>query len=500
MKGIVYARVSTPGQAERETPIESQISKCMQYAREKGIEVIATFVDEGISGTTDERPNFKKAVDFAVQEKVDAFIVFDTSRFARDRATAVYYKRLLRKHGVQIHYVVAPLPDDPLASVLMEGVSELLDEYYVHIIREHTLRGIEESIRKRIYPKNKCPVGYRIVRGEDGKPRIYKDEESGKVYFRILQLFKSGVGAKEIARALNRELATDEWNKKKVLRVLKNPLYKGVLKYNRVEVYFEDLRYISDNEWEEVQKLLKERTQEKGQGKSQLLFLGLLKCGRCGASMTTMRGKGRGGMYHYYTCVRRRDYGDCKQENLRADHVDSFLLKEVTDYILTEENLRAVADKLSRTIASRRSEHLARIEELKRLLSEVEKKLNNFVQAIADGVPAVVVRDEIQKLSKEKELYTGELDSLTKLSTFSPQPQIEPSEIRKLFEEMLEKKDVRQVRALLKTLISEVVYDKGVFKVLYNKDLFGFALLGSQGRVTGLEPATWGSTVPRSTG
>ncbi|GEM_PF-5285409 len=66
-----------------------------------------------------------------------------------------------------------------------------------------------------------------------------------------------------------------------------------------------------------------------------------------------------------------------------------------------------------------------------------------------------------------------------------------------MFKEFIKSKDYYKIRTLFRTLVKEIVYNDKTFEIQYSPELF--AVEGSQGRVTGLEPATWGSTVPRST-
>lgn len=470
MRGIIYVRVSTHGQAERETPIESQISQCLRYAQEKGIEVIAIFKDEGISGFTSKRPQFQEAINYAIKNRVDAFIVFDTSRFARNREDAIYYKRLLRKHGIELHYVVTPLPSDPVASYLTEGIFELLDEYYTLMIRKHTLRGIEEAIKKRIYP-NRCPVGYKIVKGEDGKGKIYKDENSARIYFRILELFKGGFGAKEIAEALNRELHTNTWNKKKILRILKNPLYKGVIKYGDVKVYFEDLRYITDQEWEEIQKELRRRhSEEKGRHRARLFFVGLLRCGRCGKAMTTRTGRSKSGLYSYYICYNRLQK-KCNQEILPAHKVDDFLAKEILDYILNEETLRELTNRLKDVLRKESDSYADKESKLKREREDIKQRLSNLVRAVAVGMDPEAIRDEVNRLQQRMNMVEAELSQIKRLRTLSVAPVIQPSEVRAMFEELVSSKDYYKIRTLFKSLVREITYDDRTFEIQYSPEM-----------------------------
>ncbi len=497
MKGIIYARVSTAGQAEKETPIESQISQCLKYAQEKGIEILAIFKDEGISGSTDKRPQFQEAITYAIKNKIEAFIVFDTSRFARNREDAIYYKRLLRKNQIELHYVVTPLPTDPVASYLTEGIFELLDEYYTLMIKKHTMRGVEEAIKKRIYPKNKCPVGYKIVKGDDGKGRIYKDENTAPIYFRILELFRQGLGALEISHILKREFSAYDWNKKRVLRILKNPIYKGTIEYGDIQVYLEDLRYITDDEWNEIQAELERRHKvERGGHRAKLFFVGILRCGKCGAAMTTRTGKSKSGLYFYYVCHNRL-HRKCDQEPLPGAKVDEFLSKEIFDYILDEKSLATLANRLKEAIKHEGDLYKTREIELRREKENIEKQLDNLIKAIAMGIDPESVKDEVNRLQRRKETIESELTKIKRLKTLSIEPKIKPQEVRAMFNEFLQSKDYYKIRTIFRTLVKEIIYDNKTFEIQYSPELF--AIEGNQGRVTGLEPATRGSTVPRST-
>ena len=91
-KGVVYLRVSTMNQKEKEISIPSQKEKALKFAEENNIEIVKIFADEGISGSTDKRPEFQKAINFAIKNKIDYFLVYDTSRFARNRVDAPYTK------------------------------------------------------------------------------------------------------------------------------------------------------------------------------------------------------------------------------------------------------------------------------------------------------------------------------------------------------------------------------------------------------------------------
>lgn len=59
-KAVIYARFSSHKQ--QETSIEGQIKVCEDYASREGIEIIDTYIDRTVSGTTDKRPSFNRMI------------------------------------------------------------------------------------------------------------------------------------------------------------------------------------------------------------------------------------------------------------------------------------------------------------------------------------------------------------------------------------------------------------------------------------------------------
>lgn len=96
---IIYGRVSTVRQADDGLPIESQVQQAKAKAEALGAKVLQIFLDEGISGRSSKRPAFQGAVNFCSLTKVDYFICWSTSRFARNKIDAASYKRTLKRWG-----------------------------------------------------------------------------------------------------------------------------------------------------------------------------------------------------------------------------------------------------------------------------------------------------------------------------------------------------------------------------------------------------------------
>lgn len=60
MRVILYARVSTRGQAERGYSLRQQVEALQDHATNNGYDVLANITDDGYSGMTLERPSLDR--------------------------------------------------------------------------------------------------------------------------------------------------------------------------------------------------------------------------------------------------------------------------------------------------------------------------------------------------------------------------------------------------------------------------------------------------------
>ncbi len=118
---IAYYRYSSHSQ--NEASIDQQREAAQKYAKEHGITIIREYIDEGISGTTDERPGFQQMLYEAKKLQPGYLILWKTDRLARDRKTSTDAKHQLRSIGCEILYIAESIPNAP-EGVLMESFLE----------------------------------------------------------------------------------------------------------------------------------------------------------------------------------------------------------------------------------------------------------------------------------------------------------------------------------------------------------------------------------------
>ena len=161
-KGAISVRVSTDMQTKYSP--DSQIKMCLEYAKKNDIYVSEEHIyrDDGISGQhANKRTAFLKMLDDAKKKPkpFDCILVYDFSRFARNKEESVMYKSMLRKkYNIDVISITQPLADGK-ERVILESMYEAMDEYYVLNLSENVKRGKKEKASRGEY-QGGTPFGY----------------------------------------------------------------------------------------------------------------------------------------------------------------------------------------------------------------------------------------------------------------------------------------------------------------------------------------------------
>ena len=81
----LYMRLSKDDERHGESlSIENQRGILRKYAEERGFEIHDEYIDDGVSGTTFDRPQVQRLLDDAKTGVINTIIVKDLSRFGRN--------------------------------------------------------------------------------------------------------------------------------------------------------------------------------------------------------------------------------------------------------------------------------------------------------------------------------------------------------------------------------------------------------------------------------
>lgn len=94
-KAVLYLRYSSESQTENS--IEGQRRECMEFARKNGMAVLSEYIDRAMTGTNDNRPEFRRMIRDSSKNAFGNVIVWKSDRFSRDMLDAVRYERELGK-------------------------------------------------------------------------------------------------------------------------------------------------------------------------------------------------------------------------------------------------------------------------------------------------------------------------------------------------------------------------------------------------------------------
>ena len=184
LRAALYARVSTVAHGQ---DVGLQLDELRQVAEQRGWNVVGSFVDEGISGSTDRRPALDRLMAEARAGKVDLVAVFRFDRFARSTRhllVALEEFRQLGVHFVSLHEQVdTSTPLGKAMFTIIAAVAELERD----ILRERVIAGVR---RAQAQGKH-C-----------GRPRVELDLRPA------VALLKEGRSLKEVARILKVSRAT----------------------------------------------------------------------------------------------------------------------------------------------------------------------------------------------------------------------------------------------------------------------------------------------------
>lgn len=415
-RAALYLRVSTGRQAENDLSIPDQRRHAREYCAARGWTVVNEFVDAGMSGMDDKRPELQRLLDLAKDGDApfDVVVVHSFSRLMRDHFQLEFYVRQLRRHGIRLVSITQELGEDPM-SVMVRQVFALFDEYQSKENAKHVLRAMKENARQGFWNGAAAPYGYAIVaaeqRGAKTKKRLAIDPVEAEIVRQMFRLVSEGdgtggpMGVKAATCWLNdhghRTRGGARWGIGQLHKLLTSTTYKGDYLFNRkvwktkedkpeteqILVPVEPI--IEPALFDAVQRRLASRNPKAMPPRvvtGPILLTGLATCATCGGGMTLRTGKS--GRYRYYTCAAAAQKGksSCSGRSIPMDKLDGLVTDRLRETLFTPDRVRAILGSLLERQASRSDDHATRITALQNKAAETESRLSRLYQAIETGL------------------------------------------------------------------------------------------------------------------
>ena len=151
MKTALYARVST---LDKGQDPDVQLRELREYCQRRGWDIVGEYVDIGVSGAKDSRPELNKLMADAHRRKLDAILVWKLDRFGRSLKHLVNSLAEFESLGIAFISLKESLDLTTPAGRLMFGIISAMAEFERDLIRERVRAGIA----------NRRAKGFRVGR------------------------------------------------------------------------------------------------------------------------------------------------------------------------------------------------------------------------------------------------------------------------------------------------------------------------------------------------
>jgi site-specific DNA recombinase len=438
-RAALYARYSSDRQ--NEASVADQLEMGRRHAAARGWQVVAEFSDAAISGgAMANRPGLIGLLASADAHAFDVVLVEDTDRLARNREHDAHVYNRLSDAGVSI----ATFTTDKV-TVIESALKGLMNELYVTQLSEKTKRGMRSNAEAGKATGSRL---YGFVSSAGGTIQIVEAEAA--VIRRIFADYAAGDTSRDIAAALNREGVPGPrggaWNassvhgsRQRANGVLHTNLYRGLKVWNRMEVRKDrstgkrlprmkpesewkqtlvpHLRIVSDEAWAAAAARRRQVSAPAAPKRRQSIFVGMLKCGMCGANYTTYTG-GK------LVCAGYRERGTCtnRRTPMRAQ-VEARVLDGLREKILSPEAVATYVRAYHRDMRASKATLAARKAPLEKRLGELRRALDRAADALLAGTLTAAVQAKVMEMEGERIAIEASL------ATATAEAQAEPFEL-----------------------------------------------------------------------
>lgn len=408
----LYCRLSRDDVLQGDSnSIKNQKAILKKYADDNGFINTEFFVDDGVSGTTFDRPDFQRMIAEMESGKIGTIIVKDMSRLGRDYLKVGYYTEIAFPNA-EVRFIA-----------INNGVDSANQQDsdftpFLNIINEWYAKDTSKKIRAVFKAKGESgkplcttpPFGYK--KDPDDKNHWIVDEDAAKVVKYIFQLCIEGYGPTQIAHKLKDEgiftpsyyfksiglyptaIITEEpckWSARTVANILDKQEYLGhTINFKTRRKSYKIKKKIDNDpsEWKifknkheaiideetfnTVQRIRNGRRRRTLLGDMPLLS-GMVYCADCGSKLYQVRSKDWNHDKEYMVCAtyRKRGKHNCTSHQIRNIDIEKallYMIQQVTAFA------RDYEDEFVELVAKNKNKELER--KIRECKKELEQSMN----------------------------------------------------------------------------------------------------------------------------
>ena len=503
----IYIRLSKSDELKNESEsITNQRNFIISFIQENGYKLYNEYIDDGLTGTTFNRPAFNEMINDIENKKINMVITKDASRLGRNNEEFIgYTERYFPEHNVRYIAILDGIDTylDSIGNEMIQ-IKGMMNEWYSKDISKKIKASIETKKKQGLFLGGYAPYGYR--HNPRNKYKLIIDEKVRNVVELIYDMFIKGNSIQKIAKYLtNKKVPTPSvyknmntnkdsktrniWEPRTIDNILKNPTYTGNLTQNRRrKVNYKSKKIISnpkekwiivknthepiiDTETFEMVQSIYNKNRNRNEKSKDFLLRGFLFCKECGHTLGINESKDK--KRHYVVCNHYRKYGKrsfCTSHSCRYETIETLVLKEIE-----RMSKKSVNKKKYEDILKKNNNKSIMLEDINNRIDKANNLIKNNSEAIK-----IMYKDRVRNiidLNTYKEVYDEILNEINETKSLIKELKIsrkrmlstnlDSNNYQKVVEDYLSMKKTN--RLLLSNIIEKITLDKNKNIDIYYK-------------------------------
>jgi len=359
-KALIYCRVSTEEQAKEGYSLDAQENFCSKFARHNNYRIAEVYRDEGKSATNLKRPALQDLLAKCQQDKsVNAVIVQETDRLARNTQDHLTIKAMLRKSDIKLISVAQPMLDESPEGNMIDTILASVNQFQSDLNGRKTKKGMQEKFNNGGWP---ClaPPGYLNAETKDSHKIIIPDPERWFLVKKALKMYLTGNhSATEISEIFYKKGLKSRIGKRighsTMIEIIKNPFYAGIMRWGGEERKGKYKTMITLNEHKRILNIVDAHNRHAcRRRKHNFLLRGFIFCDICGHRYTAEKHR-IGKNPDYYHCSARSGKHSNKGQNIEAKKLEEKVEEQFKNIQFSDDFIQLLIQKIKKFYDNRKS-------------------------------------------------------------------------------------------------------------------------------------------------
>ncbi len=463
-KVAIYCRLSKEdGMNTESASIATQKSILTDYVKQKGWQLVKTYVDDGYSGTNFDRPDFQNMIKDIENGLINCVITKDLSRLGRNYLDCGLYLEVFFPEN-NVRYIAVNEGVDTLDKSAMDitPFRNILNEMYSADVSVKVKSAYRARFQQGKFMGTSAPYGY--VKDPADRNHLLIDEKVAHVVREIFDLALAGDGIAKIRHYINKQhilrpaayavtkgdtgyeryfVNNEEnryiWSENSIRSILRSPVYAGnLVGYKRIAPNMKSKKrpsklpeewevipnthegIVTQEEFDIVQRMVTSRRSKNKSGYDNI-FAGVIKCSDCGyhlAAAAANRLKRPEVIDRIvYTCGNYTRYGKqtCSSHMIEARDIYNAVLTDINGFadmaVNDEKAVKAIEKRLIETDQNREKALEKEQRKLGKRLSELDKLFSSLYE---DRVMERITERNFEMMSGKYQEEQNEIETRLK--------------------------------------------------------------------------------------